>query len=1193
MNGKSTHLPRAILLAMTLCICPLFSYSQTFTLHKQDLVQENSQKHPLRIVLLQLKERYQVDIVFDDKLVNGRSIETDILNSNLSFEEKLSRILTTAGLRYKKTKKDAYLVLAPKADKKMSTLFSDEPSLTGSMEATTAQTAEKDMGKDEQMTVAVNITGRITDENDNGLPGVSVFIEGTTIGASSNSNGTYSLAVPDENKNGTIIFSYVGYVTEKEPINGRSIIDLKMLPDLKTLSEVVVVGYGTQEQRELTGAVGSVSSKDIKGVVVTGLDQAMQGKIAGVQVTQNSGEPGGGVSVRIRGLGSITGGNEPLYIVDGVPFGSLNAINPNDIERIDVLKDASSAAIYGSRGTNGVVIITTKRAKAGKVQVNVDAYAGTQSAYRTLDLLNGPQFARLANENLVNGGEDPNPAWSNPNALPSTDWQKELLRTSPIQSYNVSVSGGSEKARSLVSVGYFDQGGIVSQSYYKRYTARLNTDYDISSRIKVGLTLNGAFDEKRGTPTDGGSGSNTQGGLITAAISHPTLPLTTTQNGLFGINPDGSIDPAGNTYYGFDGTGFVSNSANTKFYPAGLSNPVYAYEKLINDVDKTQRLLAAAFGEIEIIKGLRFRSDINLTFSNTLDTRFWQSVPSELRGRGLYSDVGQYRQGSSRSNQWNWINTISYSKTIANHNFTAIVGTDALKSTDQGISIETNGNPNNQPYIDGSLQDSRLVSGGARNEFALVSYLGRVTYDYAGKYLLTANIRRDGSSNFNPQGDYQYGIFPSASVGWILSEESFLTPLRAISLLKIRASYGTVGNQGIPPFQYLNTYDNEGNRRRYPLGVNQEPVVGNFPKTIGTADIRWERSTQANIGFDAAFLDNSISLTADYYVKNISDMLGNFPLPSYIGAPDNNILRNGFSMRNSGIEIELGYNRRFGEVGFSTSANFATLANKVTKLTDNETGFVAEDISAGNDGGANTRTLVGERVGNFYGYIAEGIAQTPDQAAASGIKDLKPGDRLYRNLDTISVIDDKDRTIIGNGLPKYIFGLTLSADYKGFDLSVLLNGQAGVQIANQTRYWLNNMKYDNSQGGISNVSTEVLNAWKGEGSTNTYTRNSYDAAPSNRWFSTFNIENGAFLRVRNVQLGYTLPTAISQKVGMSRARIYVAAQNLFTFTEYTGYDPEVGSRDANNRTGNALQTGVDFGRYPVARMFTGGVNIQF
>jgi TonB-linked SusC/RagA family outer membrane protein len=1038
------------------------------------------------------------------------------------------------------------------------------------------------------------VSGSVTDAAGQPMTGVNILEKGTANGTVSDAEGKFRLQVTDEKA--VLVISYIGFTTEEVPVNGRSEIQTQLLPDLQSLSEVVVIGYGTQKQKEVTMAVSSVTSKDIAGVMVTGLDQALQGRLAGVQVTQNSGEPGGNVSVRIRGLGSINGSNEPLYIVDGVPYGSLNAINPNDIERIDVLKDAASAAIYGSRGSNGVVLVTTKRGLAGKVQVTLDAYAGVQSASRKLDLLNGPQFAQLANENLVNGGKDPNPAWSNPSAVPNTDWQDEIFKSAPIQSYNVNISGGSEKSRSLLSVGYFDQGGIVAQSYYKRYTARINNDFDITPRFKVGLTLNGAFEDRRGTRTDGGNGSGTQGGLMTAAISQPTIPLVAPQEGLFNINPDGSIDPTGTNYYGYDGRVFVTNVATPVWYPQGLSNPVYAYEKLREEKYKAQEFLAAAFGEYELIRGLKFRSAINFTLYHRNNESFWKGMPvPQLEGRGLYGRNGQLWTGPNQGNQWNWINTVSYGKSIGNHNFTALAGIDALKGSSQGISINTQKNPNDQPFVDGALFSDRSVSGGAISEYALLSYLGRVTYDYAGKYLITGTIRRDGSSNFNPEGNYQYGVFPSVSVGWLVTEENFMRTVPFVSELKMRASYGEVGNQGIPAHQYLSIYANEGNRRRYPLGVNQDPTVGFYQDRVGTEDIRWETSTQANVGIDASFLNNSISLTADYYVKKIDDMLGAFPLPAYVGVRENKITKNGFTMENSGLEIALGYNRKFGALGFSTGVNFATLNNKVTRLTGNETGYVSSNISAGDDGGAETRTKVGEPVGSFYGYVTDGIFQTQeevDASAMSGLADVKPGDRRYKDLNGDGVLTDRDKTIIGNGLPKYTFGYNMNVTFKGFDLSLLLNGQAGLEIANQTKYWLNHMKYSNSAGGINNGSTDLLESWTPENGSNTFTRNTHDAARSNRWFSDFNIENGAFLRVRNVQLGYTLPEALSRKVGMSRSRVYVAAQNLLTFTKYSGYDPEMGSRVENGR-GNALQTGVDFGRYPVSRIFTGGINFQF
>ena len=1172
------------------------------TTHQTKRESNPSQKvRSLKAVLAELERKYNVRFSFDSDLLEDKY---ENVGKKLpgNVEEALRSLLAPHQLDFMKISKKYYTIFSnskeEKADKKTS--FNGIPLPPMDRVEPISHNAVVKLPR-----AAFLVSGSVADATGQPMSGVNILEKGTANGTVTDAQGGFKIQVTDEKA--VLVFSYIGYTTEEVPVNGRSEIQTKLMPDLMSLSEVVVVGYGTQKQKEVTGAVSSVSSKDINGVVVTGLDQAMQGRMAGVQVTQNSGEPGGNVSVRIRGLGSINGSNEPLYIVDGVPYGSLNAINPNDIERIDVLKDAASAAIYGSRGSNGVVIVTTKRGVAGKVQVTLDAYAGMQSASRTLDLLDGPQFARLANDNLASGGKDPNPAWSDPSTVPNTDWQAEIFRPAPIQSYNVNISGGSEKSRSLVSVGYFDQGGIVAQSHYKRYTARINNDFDITTRFKVGLTLNGAFEDRRGTRTDGGNGSSTQGGLMTAAVSHPTIPLVAPQDGLFSINPDGSIDPTGNNYYGYDGTVFVTNVANPVWYPQGLSNPTYAYEKLREEKFKSQELLAAAFGEYELIEGLKVRSAINLTLYNRNNENFWKGMPVPiLDGRGLYGPNGRFQTEPNQGNQWNWINTVSYGKTFGKHNFTALAGIDALKSTSQGINILTFLNPSDQPFVDGAPQNTatnlgfRSVSGGAPNEFALLSYLGRVTYDYAGKYLLTANIRRDGSSNFNPDGNYQYGVFPSVSVGWLISEENFMRTVPFVSQLKMRASYGEVGNQGIPAFQYLSIYANEGNRRRYPLGLNQDPTVGFYQDRIGTTDIRWETSTQANVGIDASFLDNSLTLTADYYVKKIDDMLGEFPLPAYVGVLNNRITRNGFSMENSGLEIALGYNRRFGDLGFAAGVNFATLNNKVTKLTGNETGYVSSNISAGDDGGAETRTKVGEPVGSFYGYVTDGIFQTQEEVDASpmkGLADVRPGDRRYKDIsgpDGVpdGVINDRDRTIIGNGLPKYTFGFNMNLNFKGFDLSVLLNGQSGLQIANQTKYWLSHMKYSNTAGGINNGLTDLLESWTPENGSNTFTRNTHDAARSNRWFSDFNIENGAFLRVRNVQLGYTLPEAISRKVGMSRSRVYVAAQNLFTFTEYSGYDPEMGSRVLNGR-GNALQTGVDFGRYPVSRIFTGGINFQF
>ena len=1026
------------------------------------------------------------------------------------------------------------------------------------------------------------ITGTVTNEKGEPLEGATIIVKGTAIATTTNSKGFFRVEVPGDNT--VLVITYTGFSKQEISVGKQNEFTIKLIPVDNELGDVVVIGYGSQRERKITGAISSINAKDFSGLAVTGVDQAIQGRMAGVQVTQNSGEPGGSISLRIRGVGSINSTNEPLYVVDGVPYGSLNAINPNDIERVDVLKDASAASIYGSRASNGVVLITTKRGKSGRSSVSVDAYAGIQNNYKKMDLLNGSQFAKLANENLTNGGFPANPAWSNPATVVNTDWQETVLQTAPIQSYNASISGGGDKVSTLFSIGYFDQKGIIVGSDYNRYTVRLNTDYSIAKNFKLGITLNGAFDEKKVV----GSQNDFSGVLSLTNYMQPSSLNTTTQNGLFGLNPDGSIDPNGNTYFGWEGYSSTSKFAEVNQYPTALGNPLHTVKNYLRNSQKSQQLLAAAFAEYEIIPGLKIRSTFNYNFENSFNINSLRKAPTEVNLIGQYRTTSSYNENWNRSNQWNWINTVSYNKSFGQNNISFIAGMDALKNTFQFVNINTANAPDAQQVINASNNTGRVVSG-YPTDFALISYFGRLTYDYADKYLLSASIRRDGSSKFGPNN--KFGMFPSVSAGWRISEESFLQSSTFIDELKLRASYGTVGNQNIPNFKYLSTYSNDGGTYQYTLGSGQTPVNAIYADNNGDPDIRWEKSTQTNIGIDASFLKATFTLTADYYIKKLDDLLGNFPVPSYTGVNGGSILKNGFSMENKGIELSLGYNEHFGEVNFSANVNFSTLENKITKLTENEKGYVAQSISVGgggiNDGGAQTRTLLGERIGTFYGYITNGIIQNAADLAGSGLGGVKLGDRLFKDLNKDGTINSDDKTAIGNGLPKYIYGLSLRADYKGFDVSILLNGQSGVKIANMTRFRLYNMRFHNSTG-IVNGSSDLLNSWTGPGTSNELPRNSYTAPTSNRWFSTFYIEDGSFVRIRNIQIGYTLPVTISKKAGMSRSRIYVAVQNLHTFTKYTGYDPEIGSPDQN-----VLTTGADFGRYPLPRMFTVGINCQF
>jgi len=1023
------------------------------------------------------------------------------------------------------------------------------------------------------------VTGTITGEDNKPVSNVSIKEKGTSGGAISDANGKYKIDL--KNSKSILIFSAVGYASQEIAVENKTVIDVSVVIKEQILDDVTVIGYGSQRKKLLTGAVSSVNAKDISNLPLTGLDQALQGRIAGVQVTQNSGEPGGSISVRIRGVGSISSGTEPLYIVDGIPMtqiaGGINSINPNDIERIDVLKDAAAAAIYGSRASNGVVLVTTKQGKAGKLSLNFDAYVGTQQSVKKIDLLNGPEFAMLANENLVNGGLAPNPDWNNPSSLPSYDWQDAVLGSAPVQSYNISASGGTEKSRTYFSLGYLNQDGILNNSYYKRYTGRVNSDFDITKRIKVGGTFNFSYDDKTTPITQSGD----KGSLNNTVRMWPINPIYS--------SVDGDIS---NALFGYKGYALIKAAAPALYYP-GLNNVVYIDNVHYKYPKKSTNLLLAVFGEYEIINGLKFRTSFNYLRNNSFFQFSRESAPPAVDGRGPLIAVPQYSETWRQIDQFNWINTLTYSKHINDHNFTIVAGMDALKNAYQQVLVDGSGNPPGQ-YNLNSI--SSLNVNGYSETYSLLSYIGRVTYDYKNKYLLTANFRRDGSTKFAPGN--QYGNFPSASVGWRLSEEPFMKNIKEINELKLRASYGIVGNQNIPNFKYASTYSNNGGLYNYVLGNTVVPA--SYRNNIGDPGISWEKSAQTNFGLDAVLFNNLITFSADYYIKKQTDMLGEAPVPGYLDVPGNRITKNLFSMENKGLELLLGVNKKIGQVNFSATANFSTLENKITKLRGNATDNIAQPLGSlqGDDGGSQTRSAVGQRIGNFWGYVANGIIQDAAEAASSGMSGVKPGDRKFKDLNGDGKIDANDKTIIGNGLPKYIFGLNLSATFKDFDFSVFFQGQAGVQIANMFNAYAMHIAGDN---GFINGPAKWLNRWTAKGTSNDMPRNSYDAPSSNRFFSSAYIENGSFVRIRNMQLGYTLPVKLINKMRINSLRVYVSAQNLHTFTKYTGWDPEVGTRyqsgpgDAKQPSDevNALTTGVDYGRYPLPRTILVGLNVRF
>jgi TonB-linked SusC/RagA family outer membrane protein len=953
--------------------------------------------------------------------------------------------------------------------------------------------------------------------------------------------------------------------------------EISISPLLNTLDDVVVVGYGTQRARNVTGAMGRIGAREIKQVAVVGLDQALQGRIAGVQVAENSAEPGADVSIRIRGVASITRGSEPLVVVDGIPMSvKLNAINPNDIETIDVLKDASSAAIYGSRGSAGVILVTTKRGKAGKVRVTLDAYTARQTVTKHLDLLDGPQFAKVANENLVNGGQTPNPEWMNPATVANTDWQDAIFRTAPMNNYNIAISGGSEKSRNYLSFGYTSQDGVLSNNAtYKRFTGRFNSDYEISSRFKVGVNVNYNTDKKSGIRTQ----DDNTGTIISILQAHPTDPLYSTT--------DGPV--ANTTLYGFEGYSFRTKQ---NLYYAGIgNNPVYVANKHFFSRGNGTQLLTNAFGELEIIKGLKLKSLIGYTVENNFGKSGANKVPSVVSaGGGGLNDRTSVGSNFSQATQWNWVNTLSYARTFGKHNLSSVIGSDALKFTGSFLNVSGFGAPQNQNSITASADLTGRPSGSEFVPSTLVSYFARVMYDFDDRFLVSGTFRRDGSSKFGPK--HTWGNFPSVSAGWRISEENFMKSVSVVDDLKIRASYGAVGNQNIPNLQYYSQYSNAGGNYAYTL--NGVLVPGLRPTVLGNDSIHWERNVEKNIGLDASFLKGKITLSADVYKKELKDLLGDVPVPYFAAPFSGQLLKNAFSMESSGIELTLGVNQKVGEVNLSFNANFSTLENKVTSLIPgDEKSYVFQNISAIGDMKATTRSQLGERIGNFWGFVTDGIIQNAAEAdvyKAMGFKFAEPGDRKYKDINKDGKLNDDDRTIIGNGLPGYLYGLNARAEYKGFDINAFFNGQGDADIANLTRYFTSSVNFRNP--GLVNASTDVLKAWKGEGTSNEFPRNSSKSIQSNRWFSDAYIEDGSFFRLRNLQIGYTLPTRIMGKIGASSARVYVAGQNLFTITNYSGYDPEVGNNTGTGGSGIRI-AGIDYGRYPTAKMFTVGFTAQF
>lgn len=1048
------------------------------------------------------------------------------------------------------------------------------------------------------------VTGKVT-SSDNGtfLPGVSVKIKGSSVGVSSDADGSFKISLPN---NATLVFSYIGYTTQQLTPKG-TVVNVRLAPNINTLSEVsvVAIGYGTAKRSDLTGAISSVSAATIAKVPVTTVDQALQGRAAGVQVTNNDASPGGNLSVLIRGTGSLApGGNGPLYVVDGYPLntGGINNINPSDIASIDVLKDASSTAIYGIRAANGVVIITTKKGRKDGVQVSFDAYNSVQSKPKEYKVLNAQQFATLTNQQAA---DDPTKqftsfsAWSNPASLTNADWQNAVYRTGLTQNYSLAVRGGSDKVQTATSVGYYDQKGIVLGSYFKRISLGLNLDYQPVTWLKSSTSAKYSY-QNANNPYGTGS-------LGALAQLPPTL------NG--GSNVTAQISD-GNGNYGF------YNPIYT--YAAKYGNPVYGintnqYQNI------NQFFLSNSSLEATLFSGLRIKTNAGVTITNGNGSYYQPEDDRLVNQYGALAGATQnafYNQNLNTSFDWLWENTLAYDKTFGKHTISFVGGVSQQQTTYNGFS--GSGVPPNSVIRD--LAASKIINGAstlilnttAQTVQTLASTFARLNYTFADRYIITGTIRRDGSSKF-AEG-HQYGTFPSGAVAWKAKEESFLKNVDWLSELKFRGSYGVVGNQAtIPPYQFEALYSagtaaSTSGNLGYPFGkVGASNGTSNYQSGIAAIqpanpNLRWETDYQTDIGTDLSFLKGDLNITVDYFNRKSKDFLLNIAVPAQTGFLNES--RNIGSMNNKGFEFAINYNHTVKDFRYGVALTLSVLKNTLTSLTSG-TNFITNPITSpgsngqvaltGNGWSTFTETNIGQPIGEYYGYKSVGIFQSQAQidalnaaAKAKGFSYYQqagtaPGDRYFADINGDGHVTADDQTSLGSPQPKFFSGLNLDGSYKAFDFNLYFYGVYGNKVLN---YEESNLETFQNRGfvGVENVSQEYYaSAWTPANHSSNFARIYYNdngignALPSSAW-----IQNGSFLKLKSFTVGYTLPSELIRKIALSRLRVYVSSQNLFTITKYKGLDPEIGAQG-----GYATQTGVDNGTYPSSRLYTVGLNVTF
>jgi TonB-linked SusC/RagA family outer membrane protein len=1001
------------------------------------------------------------------------------------------------------------------------------------------------------------LSGTVKNASDVPLVGVAIQLKNTGLGVITEADGSFKIQVPG--KGGILVFSYIGFATKEIPIENQTVFTVVMLEDTKDLDEIIVTGYQSEERKKIMGAVSTVSAELITKIPVSGIDQALQGRVPGVVVTQNTGAPGEGVIVRVRGVGSLNSNNQPLYVIDGIPTLDATSIAPQDIQTLTVLKDASASALYGSRAANGVILITTKGGTSTKLTVSYNSQIGFQSPSRLVPMASTSQYVSIYNQSANNDNPDlpfflqrPLISQQLASTLANVDQVKAIMQTNALlQTHNISFSGSEGKTRYLISGSYFKQDGIIKSSDYTRLTGRINIESELKPWLKTGINLNlsGATTDLVGSSGDGAGGN---GGSVVryAYFRSPAIPI-------------------------YDATGnFIDKPDRYDLFGDGY-NPVgmlaYNQNKRITD-----RIFGKYYVILKPIEGLTITSNFGVDFTSQNQRRFDRNWGSGNR----INNPNRLTVVDDRNHTLTFSNFATYTKAFGHHGLTILAGTEAIKTELYEVAATDTQFANQSPtltYLGNGLGQKTLSE--TRSGNALLSYFGKVSYDFNEKYLASATVRRDGSSRFGINN--RYGTFYAGSLGWRIDKESFLINNSWIDKLMIRAGYGVIGNQEIPNYAFSDAF---GVNYNYPFGNTKN--IGYAVAQLGNTNIRWESSNQLNTGIDLVVMSGKLSVSLDYFNKITSNLLNNQPIATSAGLAASPIINNG-KILNRGFELAINYTNSIGNFHYTVSPNAGILHNEVLS--------VDSPISGGQYGSQyTTRTEKGYQVGSFYMYQMEGIFQNATdifthavQGASTGAGRIQPGDVKFKDQNGDGVIDGKDRAHVGSAIPMVSGGLNVMLNYKRWDMSVFFQGAYGQKILSVL-----NRDIEGFYRPFNVTERYLLNHWTGEGSTNLYPRASWNAAGNNTQISTRFLESGSYTRLKNIQVGYTIPKEVVEKYGLTSFRIYFSGTNLFTWTKYSGMDPEMSV--SNNSSGDGDKAnGIDWGTYPAAKSYNVGVNITF